>query len=104
MFIIKNKFVFLTISAIIVLGSIAALSIYGLKLGIDFKGGTLLEVGYTQARPEQSLVNTVLEANDLRGDAIVQEVGASDLSIKSRPLSDTERNELVKDLSIEGKY
>ena len=43
MFIIKNKFVFLTISALIVLGSIVAILVYGLRLGIDFKGGTLLD-------------------------------------------------------------
>jgi preprotein translocase subunit SecF len=104
MFIIKHKFVFLTISAMLVVGSIVCVLVYGLKLGIDFKGGTLLEVSYTTARPETALVNTVLEKNDLLGDAIVQSVGEKDLSIKSRPLADEARVTLVKDLSIDGKY
>ncbi len=103
MFIIKNKFVFLTISAIIVLGSILAVAIYGLKLGIDFKGGTLLEVNYTSGRPDTSLVSQVLQKDSL-ADAIAQPVGESGLSIKSRPLSEAELPALVADLSIGGKY
>lgn len=103
MFIIKNKFVFLTISAVIVLGSILAVCVYGLKLGIDFKGGTLLEVNYTNGRPETSLVTNVLQKDSI-SDAIVQQVGTSALSVKSRPLSETERTTLVSDLSIDGKY
>lgn len=103
MFIIKNKFVFLTISAIIVLGSILAVLVYGLRLGIDFKGGTLLEVNYTNGRPENTVVIDTLKKNDL-GDAIVQQEGASGLSIKSSPLSDEQRLALVGELSIDGKY
>ncbi|MBP6884907.1 MAG: protein translocase subunit SecF, partial [Candidatus Pacebacteria bacterium] len=103
MFIIKNKFVFLTISAIFVLGSIICVAVFGLKLGIDFKGGTLLEVSYTEVRPETVLVSEVLEKNGIN-DAVVQQQGDKDLSIKSRPLSDEERLALVDDLSIGGKY
>ncbi|MEI8130762.1 MAG: protein translocase subunit SecF [bacterium] len=103
MFIIKNKFVFLTISALIVLGSIVAILVYGLRLGIDFKGGTLLEVNYTSGRPETSLIAPVLASHKI-SDAIVQNVGESGLSIKSSPLADTERVVLVNDLSLGGKY
>ena len=78
MFIIKNKFVFLTISALIVLGSIVAILVYGLRLGIDFKGGTLLEVNYTSGRPETSLIAPVLASHKI-SDAIVQNVGESGL-------------------------
>ncbi len=103
MFIIKNKFIFLTISAVIVLGSLIAVMVYGLRPGIDFKGGTLLEVNYTSGRPDSSLIAEVLQKDSL-ADAIVQPVGASSLSVKSRPLSETERPALVTDLSMGGKY
>ena len=103
MFIIKNKFVFLTISAIIVLSSIAAVLVYGLKLSIDFKGGTLLEVSYTDVRPDTTLVTPVLKADDI-SDAVVQQIGANGLSIKSTPLAEDAHQKLVSDLSIGGKY
>ncbi|MDP6182819.1 MAG: protein translocase subunit SecF, partial [Gammaproteobacteria bacterium] len=35
-------------SSILVLGSAAALVTNGLKFGIDFTGGTLVELGYTE--------------------------------------------------------
>ena len=85
------------------LGSIVAILVYGLRLGIDFKGGTLLEVNYTSGRPETSLIAPVLASHKI-SDAIVQNVGESGLSIKSSPLLDTERVVLVNDLSLGGKY
>ena len=103
MFIIKHKFVFLAISAVVLLSSIAAVLMYGLKLGIDFKGGTLLEVNYTETRPELALVSPVLAAHNV-SEAIVQEVGATALSIKSAPLSESERTDLVEGLTINGTY
>ncbi len=45
--IIKNKFIFLTISAILVVVSIALLVVFGLKQGIDFVGGTQWEISTT---------------------------------------------------------
>ena len=103
MFIIKNKFIFLAISAVIVLGSIFAVVFFGLKKSIDFTGGTQLEVAYTTTRPEMTLVQGVL-AKDSLSEAIVQQEGTNSLSVKSKPLSETERTTLVSDLTIDGKY
>ncbi len=103
MFIIKNKFVFLTISAIIVLSSILAVVVFGLKKSIDFTGGTQLEVSYTTSRPDISLVSAMLSKDNL-SDAIVQQEGTTGLSIKSKSLSDEERVVLVSDLSLGGVY
>ena len=103
MFIIKHKFIFLTISALVVLSSIVAVIVFGLHKSIDFTGGTALEVNYTTARPEMSLIQGVL-AKDSLSDAIVQEEGTNGLSIKSKPLLESERVALVADLAIDGKY
>ena len=103
MFIIKNKFVFLTISAVIVLASVICIAVYGLKLGIDFKGGTLLEVSYTDAIPETSVVTEVLHSHNLV-DSVAQSQGERGFSIKTRALEDAERVALVEDLSMEGAY
>ena len=103
MFIIKNKFIFLTISAVIVLSSILSVIFFGLKYSIDFKGGTELEVNYTTSQPDIKLVDAVLSKDGL-SDAVVQQEGTTGLSIKSRPLSETERTTLVSDLSLGGVY
>jgi preprotein translocase subunit SecF len=63
------------ISAILIIVSIASLSMRGLNLGIDFTGGTLVEVGYEQTI-ELGNIRTALEANKF-SDAIVQYFGTS---------------------------
>lgn len=46
MFIIKYKWIFLTISAILVLGSLFLITTKGIKKGIDFTGGTEVVIAY----------------------------------------------------------
>ena len=67
--VIRYKYIFLTISWLAVFISIAAIAIWGLSLGIDFTGGSLLEVEYTGARPEIANVKKALE--DLGLDSVI---------------------------------
>ncbi|PIR88447.1 MAG: protein translocase subunit SecF [Candidatus Harrisonbacteria bacterium CG10_big_fil_rev_8_21_14_0_10_44_23] len=55
--IIKYKFVYLGIAAILVLASVVALITYGLNLGIDFTGGTLWQIQF----PETASIESVRE-------------------------------------------
>lgn len=102
MFIIKNKFVFITISAILVIGSIVLVSVFGLKPGIDFKGGALTEVTYTDARPAIEEIKSVVEALKL-GEVIIQEAGVDGVLVKSRDITEAERISLNKALTLDGK-
>ncbi len=45
----KRRTIAVTISALVIIVSIVSLSTRGLDFGIDFTGGVLLEVGYTQS-------------------------------------------------------
>jgi preprotein translocase subunit SecF len=69
------RYVALILSSILVVGSIASLAIRGLDFGIDFTGGTLIEVGYPQA-VDLAGVRTALA--DARYEQVqVQHFGAS---------------------------
>lgn len=59
--IIPNRKIYLTISGVLIAASIAALAIFGLKFGIDFTGGSLLEVTFTDEVPESAAIGEVLE-------------------------------------------
>lgn len=65
----------LIISGIFLVASIASLAINGLRLGIDFTGGTLLEVGYKEPA-ELPGIRTILQTAGY-GDALVQHFGNS---------------------------
>jgi preprotein translocase subunit SecF len=90
MFIIKYKKIFVTISAILVSLSVASILFFGLNLGIDFKGGSLLEVEYKTARPEQSVVENSIKSVSV-GEALIQPMGTMGYSIKTRDITDGER-------------
>ena len=44
MFIVKYRKFFYTLSGILMLGSLLAIMVWGFNPGIDFKGGSILEV------------------------------------------------------------
>lgn len=44
MFIVKNKFIFIGLAVLLVAGSLISINYYGIKKGIDFTGGTVIEV------------------------------------------------------------
>lgn len=90
MFIIKNRKIFVTISAVLVSLSIASLFVFGLKLGIDFKGGSFLEIEYLGDRPAQSSVEESVRPLGL-GTMVIQPMGENGYSIKSRDISEEER-------------
>lgn len=106
MFIIKYKKIFLYLSLILILISVIFIIAFGLKPGIDFKGGALLEVVYPASRPEISLLETRIRALDIN-QALIQPTeksGEFGYLIKTRNLSEPEHEMLSKSLSLDGKY
>lgn len=105
MFIIKYKKIFISISIALVVLSFLSLFIYGLNVGIDFKGGALTEVVYKTSlptgqagRPIQADLNKSLDALGF-GSALLQPTGDLGYIVKTRALSDTEHTLLLKTLS-----
>lgn len=97
MFIIRNKNIFIGISVLLVVASIALVSIFGLRLGIDFKGGAQLEIAYTERPSLESVKQSVDDLN--LGESLVQPSGENEYFVKTRDLSETERGSLVTALS-----
>jgi preprotein translocase subunit SecF len=63
------------LSAILIIGSIVSLAVNQLNWGLDFTGGTQIEVGYEQAA-DLGQIRKQLEASDFN-DAVVQNFGSS---------------------------
>ena len=108
MFVVTYRKIFYTFSAILVIASIAALSVWHLNLGIDFKGGTLVEINYPEAnypagRPDQSVVSGALasiasEAPNLNSS--IQPSGMTGYILRLRALSQPEKIALESALNI----
>ena len=61
-FINKRKYA-MVFSALLLIVSIISLGLQGLKLGIDFTGGTLIEVGYQQTADLEDIRTKLVSAN-----------------------------------------
>jgi len=80
-------------SGLLLMLAIGSLAVQGLKLGIDFTGGTLVEVGYKKA-VDLKLMRASLEKNGF-GDAMVQHFGtAKEVLIRLKPRDGVSNAEL----------
>ncbi|MFA6446201.1 MAG: protein translocase subunit SecF [Candidatus Paceibacterota bacterium] len=102
MFIVKNRIIFYIFSILLIVASVVGLSIWGLQLGIDFKGGSLMEVSYTGVRPDQKVLETVLDTQNL-GEYSLRPTGEAGFILKTRTITEPERVSLVDTLSEKGK-
>ena len=71
-------------SLLLIAASIGSLAVRGLNFGLDFTGGTLIEVGYEQAVDLQQVRSALDKAGF--GDAVVQHFGtAKDVLVRLAP-------------------
>lgn len=98
MWIINHKKIFFGISSTLVVAAIVVMSVFGLKFGIDFTGGSLLEISYQNDRPAKLDVQQNL--TKLEVDAVLQETGSQGFLIKSPELTDAKKNEIIAALTF----
>lgn len=99
MFIVTYRKFFYTISGIILAAAIVALVSWGLKPGIDFKGGSIIEVEYASStRPTTDSVKPALDSLNL-GEYSVRETGTAGFIIRTAELSPEVHNNVLAALS-----
>ena len=98
---LRFRFFALIVSVSFILVSLATISIQQLQLGLDFTGGTLVEVGFSETvDPEE--IRTYLEGKQI--DALVQAFGSDkDLLIKIPSSENIENANIVID-SLQQQY
>jgi preprotein translocase subunit SecF len=85
------------LSGVLMLLSLISLFTFKLNVGIDFTGGSIIEVGYQQAVELEPIRNAL--ANQGFGDAIVQHFGsASEVLIRLVPDVDKDKAELSSEI------
>ena len=80
----------LVLSCALIVVSLASMTLRGLNLGIDFTGGTLVEVGYPESA-ELEKVRQALAASGL-DDAIVQHFGTTRDVLIRLPVAESDRD------------
>src|SRR3989344_3802352 len=98
MFIVKYRKIFFTISIITIVLSFYAMAAKGFNAGIDFKGGSIIEVSYDK-RPDVEVLTKALDEANFEG-ARIQMAGESDVIVKTMALSEADHQKLIQTLSV----
>ena len=80
-----------------ILASLASLVVYGLKLGIDFTGGSVVEVEFSPAaagRPGEEVLRGKMSELGL-GQFVLQPVGESGFSLRTRELGEADGRRIL---------
>lgn len=101
MHIVRLRTFFFWLTGAFLAAAIAAIAVFGLPLSIEFTGGTLVEVAYTEARPAPAdLKEAVSEAGF--PDASIRESGANGIVVRAHALTPAEHDALLTALSSGG--
>lgn len=117
MFIVKNRKIFYALSVIMIAFSVYSIAVYGLNFGIDFKGGSIVEVDFgvnKDATATSTIGNTAdntsgaaQDASVIKGklaelglgEASVVKTGDNGFIIRTKSLTDEERKSVTEKLT-----
>ena len=97
--IVGKRYWFFGISLLVIIPGMLALILWGLPLGIDFSGGSLLELRFPSGTlpSTEDVVGLYTDAGVV--DATVQSVGTDGLLIRSKTMEDAVKGEIVASLT-----
>ncbi len=94
---IKKRKIFFIFSGTLLLISVVSLSFWGLNFGIDFTGGSLLEIKFSQERPAITKIKEALKEERLNS-LIVQPSGEDSYILRFQEIEETVHNQVIAKL------
>jgi preprotein translocase subunit SecF len=92
------------LSGVLVMVSITMLLIFGLDLGIDFTGGSLIELSFTEQVPSSELLQNTLASAGVES-AVIQQTGENGVLIRTRDLDEATHQQVLAAIrSTEGEF
>ncbi len=96
--IVKQRYIYFAISLLVIVPGLVALIIWGFPLGIDFTGGSLLDVRFESGvTPEPTQVLEVYSGLGL-GDSLVQTSSVGNVIVRSKEMDAATANQIVAEL------
>lgn len=95
--IIGRKNWFFLLSGIVIIPGLISLFLFGLKLSIDFTGGTRIELGYLASnQPDKKKLEKVFTDNKIKVHSL--QFTQNTISIKTDQIDQNKKNKLITDL------
>jgi preprotein translocase subunit SecF len=100
--IVGKRKIFYGFSLALIAAGIFSVIFWGLRFGIDFKGGSLLEVEYVGARPEVQAIHDRLAPLDL-GGVNIQLTGPAGLFLRLKDINEETHQKVLAELANLGE-
>ena len=94
---IRYRKIYFVISGVLVLMAVISLAVFGLRLGIDFTGGSILEIEYKDSKPSNQEIKEVLTGLDL-GEVLIQSSGERGVILKTKEISEETHQQVLQRL------
>ncbi len=98
MYIIHHRGLFFWITGLLLAGAIGAIAVFGLPLGIDFTGGSLMQVRYPGGVPPLSEIQERVALVPL-GEVSVRSSGSDAITIRTRTMTPAEHEAVLTAIS-----
>jgi len=94
----KYSKVYYIISGILIIASIVSLCMFGLKFGIEFAGGSNMQVEFQKQRPTNEAIQNSLKSFNL-GDITVQPTGSAGAILQFKGVDEPTHQQILAELS-----
>ncbi len=94
---IKNRKIAYTLSVVLIAVAIVSIIIFGFKPGMDFVGGSLLELKIGNAQVSSEQIQGVLKSFDIN-DAIITGIGSDGLLVRMKEVGEEQHQQLIQKL------
>src|SRR3990167_4968974 len=94
----KYSKIYYIVSGILIAASIASLVVFGLKFGIEFTGGSKMEIEFNEARPSNETISHQLATFEL-GDIIVQPTGEKGAVLQFKGIDESTHQEVLVEIN-----
>lgn len=84
---------------LLVLAALVLFGIYGLQLGVDFKGGSVTEIEFLKGRPDTNAARDILAKNPVFKDLSVSAAGEQSLVVRAAQLTEADHQALLTAVS-----
>jgi len=94
----KYSTIYYIISGVLIIGAVVSLSMFGLKFGIEFVGGTNMQIEFNGSRPSNEAVGDALKSFNL-GQITVQPTGEKGAILQFKGVDEDTHQQMLTELN-----
>jgi preprotein translocase subunit SecF len=95
----KYRKIYFVFSGLLIISSLISLAVWGLKPGIEFTGGSILELQYQDNPPSNQIIKQTLSDFDL-GEIYIQPTGERGVILRMKHINEKLHQQVLKKLRI----